>query len=554
MAASDLLLRRLLVRDEAEKLLEDFGGLFAGGELALISADARHFAGTRSCLPADMAALLARAFELASGEGGGDILEDSGIFLAPILVGSQLAGALVGRCPAPEHALSGLRRSLMLLLTQALEAREMARETLDRYRELNLLYHAGETIGACLDPEEIPRLELEEIRRVVQADVSLVCLAGLDPQEQGSLVVKASIGDAAEIELLKTSARELVADVLGGGSADIRALHPAPGQPFGAVVCAPLRARDRVLGVTLLGRRAGEPVFTASDAKLVVALADQSGIAIERAWLHEQEVQRQRLLEELALGRRIQLSLLPQDTPAIPGWEFAAIYRSAKEVGGDYYDFVKVPGTPERLGLVIADVTDKGLPAALMMASARAVLRTEALSGRQPAAALRRANQWLVQDTVTGVFLTAFYAILNTHNGELTFASGGHDRPLWLRAATGECEELRTRGIVLGAFRDVELEESQIHLAPGDALVCYTDGVTDVRDGNGDSFGDERLRQVVKSQAGATATGLLETIVSAAQEFAGDAPQSDDFTMFVVKRAAASSRGSRGKAAGDSAT
>jgi serine phosphatase RsbU (regulator of sigma subunit) len=539
MAHPDFALRRMLPRDEVGKLLRDFSGLFVGGDLALVGPDGHVFAGTGSWPPSDLEALLAQVHSLDfTQDRAGDVIEGAGLFLAPLSVSAQLVGALVGRSPAPDRTLSGLRRSLTMLLTQALETREMARETLDRYRELNLLLHTGKTIGTRLDPEEIPRLELEEIGRVVRADASAVCLEGADSVGQGVLAIKASTGDAAEVRMLEAAGQELIAEVYGGGRADIRVLAAGPGQPFGALLCAPLRTQDRIIGVTLLGRRAAEPMFTASDEKLVVALADQSGIAIERAWLHRQEIHRQRMLEELALGRRIQLSLLPQTTPVIPGWEFAAVYRSANDVGGDYYDFLKVAGAPQRLGLVIADITDKGLPAALMMASARAILRTQAIRGRRPATVLRQANQWLMQDSRTGVFMTAFYAVLDTSNGELIYASGGHDRPLWLRAATGESQEVRVPGMILGAFPEIDLEEGRIRLEPGDALVCYTDGVTDVQNAGGDFFGVEGLQKILRARARAGAAELLEAIVSAAREFAGEMPQPDDFTMFVVKRAA----------------
>ncbi len=216
-----------------------------------------------------------------------------------------------------------------------------------------------------------------------------------------------------------------------------------------------------------------------------------------------------------------------------------AIREAARKVGGDYYDFIKPSRKPHSLVLLIADITDKGLPAAQMLANARAILRSEALNGRRPLLALRRTNQWLEQDRLSGVFMTAFFAMLDTRSGELTYASGGHDWPLWVQAASGECRELETHGMILGAFRDVQLEERQILLAPGDLLVCYTDGVTDMTNAAGERFGAERLQKTVAAHARSGATQMLDAIVSATKEFGGEMSQADDFTLFVVKREAA---------------
>jgi sigma-B regulation protein RsbU (phosphoserine phosphatase) len=292
--------------------------------------------------------------------------------------------------------------------------------------------------------------------------------------------------------------------------------------------------------VILLGRRAGQPMFTAGDEKLLMALAGQAAIAIERARLHLEEVKRQRLEEELAIGRQIQLSLLPDACPVVPGWDFAAFYQPARLVGGDLYDFIELPGEPRQLGLVIADVTDKGVPAALFMAFSRTIIRIESMSGRRhnPAATLMRANRSIVRDirSASRLFLSAFYAILDPHSGRLTYANGGHNWPLWVRAATREVQPLRARGMLLGIFPDIELEEHEIQIAPGDLIVFYTDGVTEAKNVDGDMFEEERLGSVASADPEASAQQVVQSIVEAVQSFIGSAPQSDDLTIFVVKR------------------
>jgi serine phosphatase RsbU (regulator of sigma subunit) len=531
-------LQRLLKRREAAALLEEFAALLPGGDLALIGADGHLFAGSNAWTGAELVDLLTQASD-------GQLVHAGDLLLQPLLIKSQLVGALVARDEEGEdgrvkHALRCLYRSLTLLLGQALETRDLARETLDRYREINLLYNVGETIGGCLDPEEIPQLVLGEAKRIIDAEGGLVLLPPSLTAGEGDLEVRASFGPASSIQTLSRVCR-YIADQVYLTSRPAIVTNP-PDDPLraGPILCAPLKTRERVLGVILLGRLAGEQVFTAGDEKLLMALAGQAAIALETARLHQEEIKQQRIVEELAIARQIQLSLLPESCPVVPGWEFAAAYQPARVVGGDLYDFLELPGEPRRLGLVIADVTDKGVPAALFMAFSRTIVRTEAMSSRNrnPAATLNRANRSIVRDIQSDsrLFLSAFYATLDTVSGRLVYANGGHTWPLWLRSASGEVQLLAARGIVLGVFSDIELEEREIEVAPGDVLVFYTDGVTEARGSDGQMFDEERLRAAVASSPEASAQQVLQAIVEAVEAFVGDIPQSDDLTLFVIKR------------------
>lgn len=248
-----------------------------------------------------------------------------------------------------------------------------------------------------------------------------------------------------------------------------------------------------------------------------------------------EEVKRQRLEEELKIGHEIQLSLLPRCCPELPGWELSAFYQPAREVGGDLYDFVQDPDDEAALRLIIADVTGKGVPAALLMASARTTLRAESISGYGPGDVLRRTNRVLRLDRQAPLSLSAFYALLHRETGRLTFANAGHERPLWVRAGRS-VETLDGHDIVLGLFADVPYREWTVEMAPGDCLVLYTDGVTEARDESGDFFGDSRLEQVVAASAGGSTQELIQAIVDALASFAGATPPADDCTIVVLKR------------------
>ncbi len=242
----------------------------------------------------------------------------------------------------------------------------------------------------------------------------------------------------------------------------------------------PLAAGGDELGTLELGFAGSRGRTTEESNRTLAAFGDQVAIAVHNMQLLRRTDQAlARKLAEISVGREIQLSLLPKSCPIVPGWDFAAVYQAARVVGGDFYDFCDLPGAPKRLGLVIADVADKGVPAALFMAVSRTIIRTVAFSGRGPSAALIRANQLILNDSQAELFLSAIYAVLELETGRITYANAGHNRPLWYHAADGSLTELDQRGIVLGAFEEITLGQERIDLAPGDVLVFFTDGVTD---------------------------------------------------------------------------
>ena len=242
------------------------------------------------------------------------------------------------------------------------------------------------------------------------------------------------------------------------------------------------------------------------------------------------------LEEELRIARQIQLSLLPA-CPVAPGYTFDAKYLPAREVSGDFYDFLYHALPEGRLELVIGDVTGKGIPAALMMAHSRAVVRAEALRAESPAELLVQANRILTGDHMARLFLSALYARLDISSGLVTYANAGHDHPLLIRGGSGEVHELDAPGVILGAFRRIQLEDCLVQLAPTDTLVFYTDGVTEARNGSGELFGDERLVEAARRGARAgDALAVSRTILDALSAFTERAPQADDLTLVVVQR------------------
>jgi sigma-B regulation protein RsbU (phosphoserine phosphatase) len=308
-----------------------------------------------------------------------------------------------------------------------------------------------------------------------------------------------------------------------------------PSEEFESAAILPLLVNERILGALVVSSRQRRH-FYEDDLRFLQLMANQAAIAMEKARLRQDEIARQRLEEEIALGREIQLGLLPKASPTPEGWQFDEIYQAARIVGGDFYDFFSLTEDGRQMGLVIGDVSDKGVPAALFMGVSRSLIRGAAVSGLQPAKALEVANRLILEESGTDFFLSAFYGILDLDGGRLTYANAGHNPPLWYRAHSGHIEALQAAGIVLAVVDDISLEEKSVEISQGDVLAFYTDGVTETMNVDLQEFGAERLKTIIRATAHQDARFILWAIVDAVNEFSKGAEQSDDFTLYVVKR------------------
>jgi sigma-B regulation protein RsbU (phosphoserine phosphatase) len=322
---------------------------------------------------------------------------------------------------------------------------------------------------------------------------------------------------------------------------DTPRLMPYPGKSL--LMALPMVTKGGVVGAMFVDVTGPEQHFTQRWLSILVGIAGQAAIAVENDRLLGEAAEQERTKQELEFARRIQASFLPDRSPYVPGWELATVWRPARQVAGDFYDFIMfAPGTAEpgraskRLGLVIADVADKGVPAALYMALSRTLVRTVAIDGRPPAEAIARANDLILADARSDLFVTLLYAIVEPDTGVVRYVNAGHMPPLLVRAAGGEVEELRDHGMALGVLPGLEFEEQTAQLAPGDTLVLYTDGVTEAWNSEQEMFERERLIELVGECQSLSAGALAEAISDAVAAFVGDAPQADDLTLMVVKR------------------
>jgi serine phosphatase RsbU (regulator of sigma subunit)/putative methionine-R-sulfoxide reductase with GAF domain len=312
-----------------------------------------------------------------------------------------------------------------------------------------------------------------------------------------------------------------------------------------SALALPLTSKGDLLGLMLVETEQTTRRFSQRWMNILTGIAGQAAIAIENDLLLQEAAEQERMRQELEVAHRIQASFLPETCPDLPGWELAALWRSARQVGGDFYDFVPLPpahgedpADGKRFGVVIADVADKGVPAALFMALSRTLVRTMTIDGREPASAIARANELIIADARSGLFVTLFYVVLAPGSGDIIYVNAGHVPPLWVQAQAGRVQEVRAPGMALGILEDVEFEQHQASLEVGDSLILYTDGITDAANERQEMFGRQRLTETVHQFRHESTEGLLRRIDEAVARHVGDVPQSDDFTLVVARRQA----------------
>jgi steroid delta-isomerase-like uncharacterized protein len=252
----------------------------------------------------------------------------------------------------------------------------------------------------------------------------------------------------------------------------------------------------------------------------------------------EEARERERIEQELRVARRTQEELLPKALPELPGWEFAQYYQPAREVGGDFYDFLQL--ADGHIGIVVGDVSDKGMPAALVMAAARSMLRALAPTSGSPGEVLKRVNDALYPDIPSEMFVTCFYCILHPTSGQLIYANAGHDLPYIRRRSGEDTQELRARGMPLGMMPEMNYEEKEASLREGESALFYSDGLVEAHDPKGEMFGFPRLQSLAAQHN--KERSLVDFLMDELRSFTGDGwEQEDDITLLTLRRSAAQS-------------
>jgi len=300
-----------------------------------------------------------------------------------------------------------------------------------------------------------------------------------------------------------------------------------------AILAAPMMVQDRLIGVVYVDTSMKAGTFRPDDLSLLQAVSGLAARAIENARLYAVALEKGRLEHELSMAHDIQQNLLPAEMPRTPKYDIAPYWQAAREVAGDFYDaFTMSDGA---VGTVMADVSDKGAPAALFMAVARTLLRSHAHAGLDPVAAMSHTNDLLLQDAEnSGMFVTMYYSRFED-NGHSQHVNGGHNPPIYYRHKTGSVELLPIGGRALGWFPNNPFKEITIDLEPGDVIVYYTDGLTEAENPRAEPYGEDRLMQVVAQVGDKSSAELMDMILKDVDEFSEGEPPFDDMTMLVVR-------------------
>ena len=421
----------------------------------------------------------------------------------------------------------------------------------DDSTRLRLLHELGCAFAARTELEDLCRLVISKCGEALHAEGVGILL--LDPKTQELFFPYVANEDpavAARLRQMRFAAdRGIAGEVLRSGRPlrvdDVRrderffsGADQKSGTTTRNLIAAPLRAEHGSIGVIQAVNRRGSveggPGFSDDDLAFLEALSGSIAIAIDNARAIEERAALRALRREVEIASEIQLSILPRTFPAFPDrddFDLHAAMLPARDVGGDFYDFFLLG--PTQLGVVIADVSGKGIPAALFMAVSRTLMKATALTAPSPAACLRQVNRLLCAENSAEMFVSLFYAILDTRSGRLVFSNGGHNPPLLVRAGGGAQFLATTPGCVLGAFDAAVYSDATTALAPGETLVLYTDGVTEAMNGADELYGEARLRARSSTPADSP-RGLIDGIITDVKRHSGETIQSDDITLLAV--------------------
>jgi len=409
-------------------------------------------------------------------------------------------------------------------------------ETERRSLEKEVLLDVSRTLSASVDFDELVETIFKSLRQVVDYDAAAIYLVNrstlalelvsqIGYPEGSDEAFRLQVGQGIVGWVAKTGEALIAPDV----KRDPRYVVARPETK--SELAAPLQVQGRTVGVFNLESDLGDAYYE-GHLELLRGFAAQAAVAVERARLTRELFERRHLEKELAIARDIQRSFLPKQSPVVPHFEIAGVTQTHDQVGGDYYDFI--PVSDSRMGLAIADVSGKGIPAALIMAGFRMSLLAEIRNEFAIRAVMRKVNSLVYESTDRDKFVTALYGVLDHKNSVLIFSNAGHNPPI-LRHRDGSIEYLTEGGVALGVLPDARYEERPIALRPADVLVMYTDGVSEAESPAREQFGVQRIEQCIARLADASAREIMDGIAEEVRTWSGDRGPNDDLTLLVLK-------------------
>jgi sigma-B regulation protein RsbU (phosphoserine phosphatase) len=435
---------------------------------------------------------------------------------------------------AQEEYLASLANIAAASIVRATAYREVDatnRELSRKIQELNTLFELSKELNAVLDPERMVKLLMFSVMGQIGAHKCFLSL-----RREGRLVhalrrIDGEIVPELQQFLMELRTSKTVED-MGRASERSARRHL---EAIGIEAVIPLRAQNELKGVFGVGGRMNDASYAQADLDFLSSLGNLAVIALENTRLFREALEKQKLEDELLIAREIQKGLLPADLPDLTGYAISAVNISSKQVGGDYYDVL--PLGPQRYVLAIGDVSGKGTPASLLMASLQASIRALVPLGLSLSELTGRVNDLMTQNTTQGRFITFFWGILEPGEGTFTYVNAGHNPPILCRA-DGRTERLDAGGLILGVMPTLRpYDQGSVTLGPGDTLCLFTDGVSEAMSPSGTEFGEERIETALRESRTTPLETLRRSIVDAVTGWSGAGVQSDDITLLLLRRA-----------------
>jgi phosphoserine phosphatase RsbU/P len=408
-----------------------------------------------------------------------------------------------------------------------------------KVKRLSTLIEVNALISSTLNLDQILENMMAISKQVMNADASSLMLIDEKTNELIYQVALGKVGEKLKQEFRLKMGQGIAGTVAQEGKPLLledaythpkfhRAHDDATGYRTKSMITVPLKVGERITGVAQVINRLDSKPFDQDDLELFIALCSLAAIAIENAKMHKSLMEKQRLVKDMEFASTVQESFLPQKTPEIEGYQFSAHYTPAQEVGGDFYDFIHLDRN--RIGVVIGDVSGKGVPAALTMAKLGSDLRTLAFTEKDPATVLERLNDLLAERSRRGMFATLLYIELDSQTGTLSISNAGH-LPLIIKKADGSVKKLSTTGgSPLGILTGMKFGQETATLDPGDIVILYTDGIIEAMNAREELYGYERFEALIR-KAPSLPEGLKSAIIEDVNKFTGLSPQHDDMTM-----------------------
>jgi phosphoserine phosphatase RsbU/P len=401
-------------------------------------------------------------------------------------------------------------------ISRSLDLQEVLNQVMDTLDSLIPYDAAGIFVLECVDKDSVP--EGEE-----PCEFKSEAVRGYDIDELSDLHLKLGEGFIGHVAV---SGEPIISPDVRENPVYVNARDRTRSE-----MVAPIISNDEVIGVFDLESDQLD-AYSKDDLEILMLLASQVAIIIEKVMLHEQLIEKKRLEGQLEVARQVQLELLPAKDPELAGYDISAYNFPTEEVSGDYYDWVSI--YEDQIAIVIADVSGKGVPAALLMAFLRASLRAATHIGYATHISMAKVNYLLWESIERNQFVTAFYGILDGPNRTLSYSNAGHNPPLLVNAS-GSHRFIERGGLPLGMFRDTRYHEYYLSFEPGDLLLLYTDGVTEASNASGEEFGRERLANAVKGNSSLSARDLIASLQRDVLNWTDGVGPTDDVTFFVIK-------------------